>query len=307
MPEREQGSHPGRGQGDSPGLRAHVNQRGSDQAPCQPPHGNSSNWSNAYSGRPESHAVKSINHTKAAGYDNNENIFAPAHQQHSETRAMDDAGTAKTNDDAKESRAELSLLSEEDWNRLPVQEKMEFLLPDERVMWRDFVDEFPSDWQKRVEKAVALTLKKTRKEWDDDQKSKNTGSDEIEEEYDEGFEPETPPNMSGTSCTELPLLYVRFIEKLPQCTAMHFGFHVSARQQSKCYCPCSKKMHIWRRQFGLEDIPQCNAKGRFLDYALLDHLKNSHREGIVDFHKITQYYLQNVYGEGTTLINERNV
>ena len=176
---------------------------------------------------------------------------------------------------------------------------MVLLLPDEYTIRTDLVAEFPSDWQKRVEEAVSRTLKQTRKEWDDDQKSKNTVSDVIEEEYDSGCEPDTPPNMSGTTCTELPLLYVRFIEKLPQCTAVHFGFHVSDLQQGgvrkTCYCPCSKKMQTWRRQFGLDEIPQCNARSSFFDYALVQHLTSPHRHGIVDFHKITMYFLQNVY------------
>ena len=65
-----------------------------------------SDWPNAHSRRPESSAVKSIHDTKAAPYDNNENKFAPAHQQNVKPGAKDDAGTAKINDDAKESPAE---------------------------------------------------------------------------------------------------------------------------------------------------------------------------------------------------------
>ena len=177
---------------------------------------------------------------------------------------------------------------------------MVLLLPDEQTIWTDLVAEFPSDWQKRVEEAVSRTLKQTRKEWDDDQKSKNTGSDEIEEEYDTDCEPDDVPNMSGTTCTELPLLYVRFIEKLPQCTPMHFGFHVAALphgQNRRSYCPCSKTMKTWRTQFGLEEvIPQCKAKCSFIDSAaLIAHLQSSRSAGIVDYHKITLYYLQNVY------------
>jgi hypothetical protein len=195
---------------------------------------------------------------------------------------------------------------EEHWNRLPLQKKIVLLLPDEDSTWSDSVAEFPSDWQKRVEEAVSRTLKQTRKIWDDDQMSKKTGSDEmagsdeIEGEYDTDCEPDDIPNMSGTTYTGLPLLYERFIEKLPQCTPLHFGFHESSLQQGhkrKCYCPCSKKMKTWRRQFGLEeDIPQCNGKSSYLgNAALLAHLKSPHRCGIVDFHQITSYYLQNVY------------
>jgi uncharacterized membrane protein YgcG len=289
------------------------NQRGRDHA-RQQPHANSRNCSNAHSGHPESSAGKSI-------HDTNGNKFCPAHQQHSETRAKDDAATAKTNDDAtsllagsdKNVEKEDNLaahehptsvrsvpVSEEDWNQLSVGNKMVLLLPDEDVKWSQLVAEFPRSWQKRVEEAVTRILKKTREKWDDDQKSKNTGSDEIEDEYDSGYEPDTPPNMSGTICTELPLLYTRFIEKLPQCTAMHFGFHVSSvisKEKKKiCYCPCSKKMQTWRKQFVLEGIPQCNAKGRFLDPDnLRAHLKTSHRSGVVDFHHITLDFLNYVY------------
>ena len=109
--------------------------------------------------------------------------------------------------------------------------------------------------------------------------------------------------MSGTTCTELPLLYVRFIEKLSQCTAVHFGFHVSDLQQGgvkkTCYCPCSKKIQTWRRQFGLDEIPQCNANGSFFYYALVQHLTSSHRYGIVDFHKITKYFMGDIDDNNT--------
>jgi hypothetical protein len=171
---------------------------------------------------------------------------------------------------------------------------MSLLLPNEVTNWRNLVNGFlPPDWQSRVEEAVSRTLTDTRKTWDDDQKSKN---DAIEEEYDDdGCPMIPPPNMSGPPCTELPEWCVTFIEKLPQCTAMHFGFHVT-QGNNHCYCPCSKKMETWRRQFGLEDIPQCNAKKSFSDSGLGQHLNTPHQVEGMDLHKIAYNYLVIIYG-----------
>jgi hypothetical protein len=184
-------------------------------------------------------------------------------------------------------------VSEEYWNQLSVERKMVLLLPNEATIWGNLVAEFPSDWEKRAEEAVYRTLEKTKKEWDE---SKITNSEEIYEEWDEGYEPDPQPNMSGPPCTELPEWCVTFIEKLPQCTAMHFGFHVSVPNERMCYCPCSKKMETWRRQFGLEDIPQCNAKKRFFVSGLGQHLNTPHRVEGMDLHKIAYNYLVIVYG-----------
>jgi hypothetical protein len=192
-------------------------------------------------------------------------------------------------------------VSDEYWNRLSVERKMALLLPYEFTIWGNLVAEFPSDWEKRAGEAVRRTLEETKKVWDDYQTSKKTtDSEEIYEEYDDGYAPEPPPNMSATTYTytELPQLYVRFIEKLPQCTAMHFGFHVSVPNEKKCYCPCSKKMETWRRQFGLESIPLCNTKSLFMDQSdLFNHLRNSLLDeyGILDFHEIIYYFLQIAY------------
>ena len=273
MPQREQESHRGRGQGDSP----------KHQAPR-------SNPSEAHSGRLESSAVKTIHDTKAA---------ATSLLAGSEENVEKDCNLAAHELPTPGSSVPVS---EEYWNQLSVENQMVLLLPDEDLIWSNLVPVLPSAWQQGVEEAVVRTLNITKKDWDDEQKSKNTGSDEIGVEYDSDFTPDSIPNMSGPACTNLPLSYVTFIEKLPQCTAMHFGFLVpSDHQQNRkglCYCPCSKKMKTWRSQFGLEqDIPQCSAKGRFLVSALLDHLQSPCRGfGTLDFHKITYNYLQNVYG-----------
>ena len=332
----------GRGQGGGPSFGARDNR---DPAPLQQQYGSRSNSSSGLPGCIESSAVMSTHDTKAAANDNNNNKFAPAHQQHSKVLVM-------TNDDAKESPAELAPslstgsevnvskegnlaahehptsvpsepikevpVSEEHWNRLSVGDKLALLLPDEVLLWRHWVAEFrtdwqcqvwknsvavfPSNWQKRVEEAVSRTLEQTRKEWKDKQ---NTGSDEIEVEYDTDCEPDEVPNMSGTTCTELPQQYVLFIEKLPQCTAMHLGFVSSlsgVKQEDhtkKCYCPCGKKMRTWRMQFGIEDVvPQCKSNPSYGDSkALAQHLQTPLREkGMLDYHKITYEFLRIMYG-----------
>ena len=280
MPQREQESHRGRGQGDSP----------KHQAPR-------SNPSDAHSGRPKSSAVKTIHDTKAA---------ATSLLAGSEENVEKEGNLGALEHPTPGSSVPVS---EDYWNRLSLEKKMDLLLPAEDLIWSRLVAAFPSAWQQGVDEAVVRTLNKTKKDWDDEQKSKSTGSDDIQIEYDSDCTPDSIPNMSGTACTNLPLSYVTFIEKLPQCTAMHFGFHVPLdNEQSRkglCYCPCSKKMKSWRSQFGLEDdIPQCNANGRFRVSALLDHLQNPHRRNGVDFHKITYDYLQNVYGLKSRLAHE---
>lgn len=194
----------------------------------------------------------------------------------------------------------------ESWEQKSPQEKMQLLLPDEDIFRRLIVVEFSEDWDIRCKRATERTLERVRSDWDRNQREQiesGMGSNQNEYlEWDEGYEPDSI-DMGSTNKTlrELPRQCVHFIQNLMNCIALHFGFHVFALESGHrrtCYCPCSKKMEIWRKQFGLEEIPQCTGTGSFLDFALLSHLKQRNLDlydRCLDYHQITRMYLQHVY------------
>ena len=86
--------------------------------------------------------------------------------------------------------------------------------------------------------------------------------------------------------------YIPFIEALPECIPLTFGFHVVGLfpgDDEWCFCPCSGKMKTWRAQFGI-DGEECD-KLKFGPHPLLKHLEAMKDKSGCKFHEVVHIYL----------------
>ena len=206
-------------------------------------------------------------------------------------------------------------LPDQVWQALDRKGKMLAKLPNESTLIDSLVlHQFPEDFSDRCTRAVQETVRRLSELCPEENQhsskshhydSDGDDSDDSSCDIDGMRRPNMDPgrNRTNPSASQDPhQKYRKFVEALPECVALDYGFHVFSmgyNHSATCYCPCRKKMkNSWQKQFGLDAfVPLCTTaketdKG-FTDHALIQHCAQKAESCV--FHKLTLEYLKTLF------------
>ena len=198
----------------------------------------------------------------------------------------------------KKSKSENIKINETNWASATLEEKLRSQYPRD-IMNLHIRDQIKDDKKNLMEQKIAAasySLERIRGEIRDmnekrnDEPSDSEDSDEVPYHGVYGNKVDlSPPGISN------------FISALPYCILLDQGFKMWGAHpddQKYCFCPCSKQMVKWRKNFDLcelSGIDKCESFRQNSPNAFMDHLRKIGEDDIAFHHRAVFYYLEKLY------------
>jgi hypothetical protein len=198
----------------------------------------------------------------------------------------------------KKSRSEHEIINKTNWASATLDEKLQSQYPRD-IMNLHIQDQIEDDDKILMDKKIAAatySLQKIRGEIDAMNEKRN------EEPSDSEASDERPYHgMYGNKVDLSPPGISIFVSSLPYCILLDQGFKLLGAHPDDfkyCFCPCSKQMVKWRKNFDLGDLSgtdKCENFRQNSPNAFMDHLRKIGEDESAFHHRAVLYYLEKLY------------